>query len=204
MSALGAPTPSTISRRRVLHSAAWSAPVVALAAAAPAQAASPPSSTFAIEFDGGGGINGFLNSAYLNLMTLPSVEEITLEAPLTITVDVIGLSKLARDERDFTAGSSGNRIQRAAYNPDTYTTRLQWMIPAGTRVTNRSQSSRNPQILFSFRDGASKTDGADRITNKIVVRSITGGRIVAPGPLPLDSSVVKDVRTDKRSGDGIY
>ena len=128
--------------------------------------------------------------------------QITLEAPLTITVDVIGLSELARDERDFTADSSGNRIERADYNPDTHITRLQWMIPAGTRVTNRERSARNPQILFSFRDGASSTRGADRITNKIVVRSITGGRIVEPGSLPLDSSVVKDLRGV--SPDGIY
>lgn len=194
--------PHGLPRRRVLQAAAWSAPVIALAAAAPAQASSPPSSTFAIEFDGGGGANGALNSMYVNLMTLPSVSEITLEAPLTITVDVIGLSERARDERDFTAGSSGNRIQRSSYNPDTHTTRLEWMIPAGTRVTNRSQSSRNPQILLSFRDGASATPGAERITNKVVVRSITGGRIVAPTSPPLDSSVIKDLRGV--SPDGIY
>lgn len=78
------------------------------------------------------------------------------------------------------------------------------MIPAGTRVTSESRSSRKPQILFTFRDGASSTSGAGRITNKVVIRSIAGGRIAEPGSLPLESSVVKDYNQRATSPDGIY
>lgn len=97
---------------------------------------------------------------------------------------------------------SRRRVLHSAYDPATCTTRLQWMIPAGTRVTSESRSSRNPQILFTFRDGASSTSGAGRITNTVAIRSIAGGRIVEPGSLPLDSSAVKDLRGV--SPDGIY
>ncbi len=78
------------------------------------------------------------------------------------------------------------------------------MISAGTRVTSESRSSRNPRILFTFRDGALSTSGAGRITNKVVIRSIAGGRIVEPGSLPLESSVVKDYNQRATSPDGIY
>lgn len=97
---------------------------------------------------------------------------------------------------------SRRRVLHSAYDPATRTTRLQWMIPAGTRVTSESRSNRNPQILFTFRDGASRTSAAGRITNTVVIRSIAGGRIVEPGSLPLDPSVVKDLRGV--SPDGIY
>ncbi|MFB6574327.1 hypothetical protein [Kocuria palustris] len=97
---------------------------------------------------------------------------------------------------------SRRRVLHTAYDPATCTTRLQWMIPAGTRVTSESRSSRNPQILFTFRNGASSTSGAGRITNTVVIRSIAGGCIVEPGSLPLDPSVVEDLRGV--SADGIY
>ncbi|WP_460476801.1 hypothetical protein [Brachybacterium huguangmaarense] len=44
-----------------------------------------------------------------------------------------------------------------------------------------------PDILFSFGDGLA---GGQRITNKIVVTSISGGRM---NGLPVDSSVATDV-----------
>ena len=56
-----------------------------------------------------------------------------------------------------------------------------------------------PDILFSFGDGLS---GTKRITNKIVVTSITGGATTQT--LPLDSSVVKDKNQGAVSPDGIY
>ena len=99
---------------------------------------------------------------------------------------------------------SRRRVLHSAYDPATRTTRLQWMIPAGTRVTSELRSSRNPQILFTFRDGASRTSAAGRITNTVVIRSIAGGRIVEPGSLPLDPSVVKDYNQRATSPDGIY
>lgn len=99
---------------------------------------------------------------------------------------------------------SRHRVLHSAYDPPTRTTRLQRLIPAGTRVTSESRSSRNPQILFTFRDGASRTSAAGRISNTVVIRSIAGGRIVEPGSLPLDPSVVKDYNQRATSPDGIY
>lgn len=191
--------PHRLSRRSLIRAAAWSAPVIAVAAPAPAMAASPPNQQFGIVFDGGGGSSGFFNSMYLNLRTIASVGAITLTAPLSLTIDVVGLNKEATDERSFTATTSHGSIERSAYNPSTFTTRLVWTVPAGESVPTDRTGSRNPDILFTFRDGASSNG---RITNKVVVRSIAGGRIVEPTAPPIDSSVVRD--EGGISSDGIY
>ena len=61
------------------------------------------------------------------------------------------------------------------------------MIPAGTRVTSESRSSRNPQTLLMFRDGASVSSPCE----------LCEGR-------RYDASVVKDYNQRATSPDGIY
>lgn len=193
-------TPGT-PRRTLLKATAWSAPVIVAASAAPAFAASPPNQQFGVVFDGQGGINGTLNSMYLNLRAADSVGAFRSTAPVYVTIDVVGLLTNATSERSFTASTSTGSIQRSRYNATTRTTRLVWTIPAGTYFPAENITSAVPDILFSFGDGLS-TQG--RITNKIVVSGISGGRIVQPGSLPVDSSVVKDFVTSRASADGIY
>ncbi|MER6927627.1 hypothetical protein ACH0BA_01590 [Kocuria palustris] len=82
---------------------------------------------------------------------------------------------------------SRRRVLHSAYDPATRTTRLQWMIPAGTRVTSESRSSRNPQILFTFHNGASVSSPCE----------LCEGRRYA-------ASVVKDYNQRATSPDGIY
>lgn len=188
-------------RRTLLKAAAWTTPVIVAASAAPAYAASPPNQQFGVVFDGGGGANGALNSVYLNLRAATTVGEFRSTEPVYVTIDVVGLLTNAQDERSFSAGSSDGSIQRSPYDPATRTTRLVWRIPAGTLFPASNTGVAVPDILFSFRDGLSLRG---RITNKIVVRSISGGRIVQPTSLPVDSSVVKDQNSSAVSPDGIY
>ncbi|WP_144795279.1 hypothetical protein [Kocuria palustris] len=195
------PDRSGASRRTVLTAAAWSTPVIALAAQAPAMALSPASTRLGVVFDGGGGSNGYFNSAYLNLRSATGAP-LTLAAPVTLTIDVVGLNPKANDERSMTFGSSNGTIGPRTYNRATHTTTFTWTVPAGTVVPTARRNSSNPDILFTFRDGASNTAGAGRITNKIVVRSITGGTLVEPSGPPIDSSVVHD--ESGVSPDGIY
>lgn len=201
------------SRRHLLRGASWAAPALAVSVAAPAVAASPHDVAYGINFDGGGGANGWFNSMYLNLGTVTGTSPVTLTSPLTVTIDVIGLNSAAREERSMTFGSSHGAVTKQPYNPDTRTTTVTWTIPAGARVPVNGTDPANPDLLFTFRDGASK-DG--RITNKVVIRSITGGRLTevlhkdgsmigsVPANLPIDSSVVKDYDRRAVSPDGIY
>lgn len=186
----------------LVKGALWSVPVIVAASNAPAYAASNVA-PFGILFDGGGGANGYLNSAYLDLgiaRTSP-LNSYTLIEDLVVTVDVIGLSGPAANERSFTAGSSYGSLSRADYNSATRTTRLTWILPAGTVMPKLSTSNSVPDILFSFRDGAT---GIGRVTNKIVITSIRNGYITDPHGPPLDSSVVKDQNHGAVSPDGIY
>lgn len=185
-----------ISRRQTLTAAAWSAPVILASAAVPAYAAS---GIFAFNFDGGGGANGYMNSTYLNFGTSDGTTR-TLSTAVVVTLNVVGLNTTVTSERSFTAGSSNGAISRQAYNSTTRITTITWTIPKGTVVPPLATGGTAlPDILFSFGDGLS---GTKRITNKIVVTSITGGATTQP--LPLDSSVVKDKNQGAVSPDGIY
>lgn len=188
-----------ISRRRLARGAAWSVPVVVSAAAVPAVAASPTNPDFAVLFDGGGGANGYLNSTYVNLGVPATNSPITLQATVTVVINVVGLLATATDERTFTAGASIGDISRGKYNSATRTTTITWTIPAGTQIPKIGTGSNVPDVLFSFGGGAS---GAGRITNKLVVVSVSGGTVVSPQSVPVDSSIVKDV--SGVSPDGIY
>lgn len=188
-------------RRTLLKAAAWTTPVIVAASAAPAYAASPPNQQFGVVFDGQGGANGYLNTMYLNLGAAETVGAFTSTAPISVTIDVVGLLQNARDERTFTASTSYGSIRRSAYDSATRTTRLVWNIPSGTFFPAANIANNIPDILFSFGGGLSSQG---RITNKIVVTSISGGRTVQPGSLPLDSSVVKDFVSSRASSDGIY
>lgn len=201
------------SRRHLLRGASWAAPALAVSVAAPAVAASPHDIAYGINFDGGGGANGYLNSAYLNLGwatgTHPQGTELTLTEPLVLTIDVIGLNTSTSTERSMSASTSHGSIIRGAYDTGRRTTRFQWTIPAGERVPVNGVAGPNQDVLFSFGGGLA---GGQRITNKIVVRSVTGGRITevlstngaVPANLPIDSSVVKDYDRKAASPDGIY
>lgn len=194
--------PRSSPRRTVIKGAIWSVPVITAAANAPAYAASN-TVPFGIMFDGGGGANGYLNSAYLDLGISRKVARTTytLINALVVVVDVIGLSGPAANERSFTAGSSYGTLSRAAYNASTRTTRLTWTLPAGTMIPKLSTANSVPDILFSFRDGAT---GNGRVTNKIVVQSVRNGYINDPAAPPLDSTVVRDQNQGAPSPDGIY
>ncbi|MDV3294801.1 MAG: hypothetical protein LOY01_03155 [Brachybacterium paraconglomeratum] len=203
-------------RRHLLRGANWAAPALAVSVAAPAVAASPHDIAYGINFDGGGAANGYFNSAYLNLGwatgTQPAGTVLTLTEPLVLIIDVVGLNTAARDERSMEFGSSDGAIVRRTYNQATRTTTLVWTIPVGRRIPVNGTAPANPDVLFTFRDGASSTSGAGRITDKIVVRSVTGCRITEalstngpiPANLPIGSSVVKDYDRRAVSPDGIY
>lgn len=185
-----------VSRRAVLGATGWSAPAVLATAIIPAYAAS---GAFGFTFDGGGGANGFLNSTYLNFGTTDGSTR-TLATEVIITVNVVGLNTLATRERSFIAGSSDGAISRQAYNSATRTTTITWIIPKGTVVRPLATGGTSlPDILFSFGDGLSS---GRRITNKIVVTSISNATLSQP--LPVDSSVVKDRNQNALSPDGIY
>lgn len=187
-----------ITRRQTLAGAAWSAPLIIVSATVPAYAASNEA-VFGFNFDGGGGANGFQNSTYLNFGTTNGTTY-TLQSPVTVTVNVVGLLTNATAERSFSAGSSNGSISRQTYNSSTRTTTITWTIPAGTVIPPLATGGTAlPDILFSFRDGLS---GAGRITNKIVVTSVQNARLSQT--LPLDSSVVKDKNQGAVSPDGIY
>ena len=62
------PRSSSTSRRSILHAAAWAAPTIAIASMAPAMAVSAHDQKVEILFEGGGGINGWANTVYVNLM----------------------------------------------------------------------------------------------------------------------------------------
>lgn len=175
------------SRRALLRGASWSVPTAAVAAVAPAYEASQPDVTFGVLFDGGGGANGYLTSTYLDLGVAIGPKPFTLTAPLVLTIDVVGLNPNTTTQRSFTPSSSDGTIGTRAYNTATRTTTFAWTIPAGTVVPATGTATANPDILFSFGDGLS---GSERITNKIVATSISGGRM---NGLPIDSSVAKDV-----------
>ena len=189
------------SRRSVIKAAAWSTPVVVVGAPAAAHAASPPG--FAVEFDGGGGSNGYLNSVYLNLGTVTgsSTSDFTLTAPLVITIAVIGLNPNTTTERSFAPSSSHGTVVRGAYVTATRTTPVTWTLPAGEVIPLLGSGTRNPDLLFSFGGGLS---GGVRITNKIVITGVAGGGITSPSAPPIDSSVVRDKNQGAVSPDGIY
>lgn len=197
-------TPSGASRRKVLAAVAWSTPVIAFATAAPAMAASPPDQVFGISFDGGAGGNGAFNTTYVILYSARG-GTVTLTAPLRITVDIVGLNPAAQDERSSsdTLTTAFGSVTRLPYDPATRTTRLLWDVRVGTAVTAAKQGSDAVSLYIRFLDGSSATPDAGRITNKIVVTGITGGSITQPNKLPVDSSVIGDVR-NTISPDGIY
>lgn len=189
-----------VDRRRVVTAAAWATPVILVGSAAPAFAASPPQ--LGVNFDGGGGVNGLVNSVYLNLGVATGISApVTLSQPVVVTIDVVGLNTQATSERSFSASSSYGSVQRNTYNSTTRTTTIVWTIPAGESLPTVGTSTNVPDLLFSFRDGGI---GSRQITNKIVVRSVTGGFITQPSAPPVDSSVVRDVNQSAISPDGIY
>lgn len=201
----GTPSPSNTSRRTVLRAAAWATPAIAIATAAPAMAVSPEQ--VQVLFDGGGGSNSYFNTAYVNLLPPGGVGSptITTTHTLVFTIDIIGLNTLANDERSMGfAAHRGSTFQRAAYNATTRTTRIIWTVPAGSTINGTARGAEKTNLEITFRDGASSTSGAGRITNKIVVRSVTGGTVVGPNQLPADSSVIKDYYRGAVSPDGIY
>lgn len=185
------------SRRKVLTTVAWSTPAIAFAAAAPAMAASPANQQFAVEFSNIAGSNGYLEQSFMNLGTTASVGTITLTQPITIRFDVVGLLPEATAVRDFDAITSYGTLTEGSFDVRTQTVPFTWTIPAGTRISPLSSSSNVADVSFNWRDGASS---AGRITNKVVVRSISGGRIATPSTLPIDSSVIGD----RNGRDGIY
>ncbi|MDO4917944.1 hypothetical protein [Kocuria sp.] len=190
------------SRRTLLKGAAWSVPVIAMAADAPAYAASNEAQLGAV-FDGGSGANGYLNSTYLNigLARDGNLTSYTLVTDITVYVSVVGLLGATRDERSFGASTSNGTLTRGTYNADTRTTPFVWVIPAGTALVKASDASSLPDIFFRFQDGLT---GAGRLTNKIVITGILNGRLSDPSTPPVDSSVVKDYKSGNASPDGIY
>lgn len=174
-------------------------PVVASAAAVPAVAASPTNPDLAVLFDGGGGANGYLNATYFNLGVPAINSPMTLQATVTVVINVVGLLETATDERSFSVGSSYGTVSRGSCNSATRTTAITWTLPAGTRIPKIGTGTNVPDVLFTFGGGAS---GAGRITNKLVVVSVSGGTIVSPQTVPVDSTIVKDV--SGVSPDGIY
>lgn len=197
-------------RRALLSGGAWAAPAAVLAVAAPAYAASQQDFGFGVMFDGGSNINGALGNSYLNLgVAQNQPAPYVLTEPLTLTFDVVGLNPNAKAERDYSASASLGTFTRGTYNNTTKSTTFTWVLPAGQRVPALSASTGVPDVLFSWRDGASS---AGRITNKIVVTSISGGIITQVNstvsstaiPTPVDSSIVKDNNTRASSPDGIY
>lgn len=189
-------------RRRLLKGVTWAAPTVVAATAAPAYAASQNDIAFGVLFDGGGGSNGFQNSMYLNFGVVSGgAAPFTLKEPIVLTIDVVGLNPNTTAERSFSAGTSYGTVSRAPYSTTTRTTTITWTLPAGMTIPALSTASNVPDALFSFRDGLA---GTQRISNKVVVRSISGARLTQPSSVPVDSSVVKDVDRNAVSPDGIY
>ncbi|WP_030014089.1 MULTISPECIES: hypothetical protein [Micrococcales] len=194
----------SIGRRKFATAAAWSAPTIIATAAVPAYAASPTNPDLGVLFDGGGGANGAYNTVTVNLglATSSTVSSMTLQAPMVVTIDIVGLLSAATDERSFRVVTSYGSITRGAYNASTHRTTLTWTIPNGTVTPKLARGSSIPNFLLTFNDGASATTSG-RITNKIVITSVTGGTIVEPNAVPVDSSIVKDY-TSGISPDGIY
>lgn len=196
-------------RRALLRTAAWTAPIVAASVAVPAYALSQQDERFGILFDGGSNSNGFLGNSYLDFgVATGSTAPYTLTSPIVITFSVVGLLTTATAERDYTAGSSYGTLSRGAYNSTTRTTVFTWTLPAGTSIPRVGTGTNVPDVLFSWRDGL---QGLSRVTNKVVVTSITGGVITqvnsstsATSQLPADSSVAKDNNQSAVSPDGIY
>ena len=185
-----------ISRRQTLTGAAWSVPVVIASAAVPAYAAS---GIFAVNFDGGGGANGWQNSVYLNFGTSNGSTQ-TLTKPVTLTINVIGLNTNTTTQRSFIIGSSNGTLGTRTYTAATRTTTFTWTIPAGTSIPPLATGGNAlPDILCSFGDGLA---GVNRITNKIVVTAVSGASLSQT--LPVDSSVLKDKNKRAISPDGIY
>lgn len=189
-----------VDRRRLVAAATWAAPAVMVGTAAPAYAASTP--PLGINFDGGTGANGLYNVMYFNLGVASGYPvPFTLTRDVVITLDVVGLLTNARGERNFSATSSDGRIQRSSYDSTTRTTTITWTVPAGSVLPVEGTATANRDILFTFQDGGTVYG---RITNKVVVRSITGAAIASPSSVPIDSSVVGDINGSRVSADGIY
>ncbi|WP_346846234.1 hypothetical protein [uncultured Rothia sp.] len=187
-----------ISRRQTLAGATWSAPIILASSAIPAYAVSNEA-RFGFNFDGGGGANGYQNSVYLNFGTTDG-STYTLQKPVVVTVNVVGLNTNTTTQRSFTSGSSNGTIGTKTYTAATRTTSFTWIIPAGTQIPPLATGGTAlPDILFSFGDGLA---GGQRITNKIVVMSAQNARVSQS--LPLDSSIAKDINKGAVSPDGIY
>lgn len=187
-----------ITRRNAAKGLAWSVPVISIVAAAPAFAAST-SGTLIYRFDGGGGANGYPLTAYLNIRSTTG-QTIVLAEPMVLTIDVVGLNLNTTEERSFTPVTSYGTISGRTYNPATRTTTFTWTVSAGTSISPLGTSGSYPDLRFSFGSGLTAGGVNGRITNKIVVRSITG--YPTPPLTPIDSSVVKDI--GGVSPDGIY
>lgn len=198
MSDIGSPCPTT--RRTVLKTAAWSAPVIAFAAQAPAIAASPADQVFHLEFLRTLGLDGALGTSYLRLGVPAGTRAVTLTQPVTLRFDVVAILPNATRRRDYDASAALGTLTESSYNNTTRTVSYVWTLPVGTVMNPISQTTGVPDVLFNWRDGLSPEG---RITNKIVVRSIAGGRISQPSTMPIDSSVVKD-RGTGTSDNGIY
>lgn len=199
--ALPEDAPSGTTRRSIVKGALWVAPAITVVAPAPAYAASL-STPLGIQFDGGGGANGYLQDSYLNLGLAPfaTKDSDTLTEYLVVTFDVVGLSGPASNERSMTVSSSYGTLDRKPYNSATRTTSFTWTLPPGTVFPKVGLSTSVPDVLFLWRDGAT---GIGRITNKIVVTGVKNGYIQQPSAPPIDSSKIGDVRPSI-SPDGIY
>ncbi|EYT49542.1 hypothetical protein [Brachybacterium muris] len=202
----GSPTPSPPphspvfgNRRALLRGIGWATPTAVVSTVVPAYAMSQHDVRFDVNFDGGSGANGFYNTTYLNLGIAPGgTAPFVLTQDLVISVEVVGLNPDSSRERSFSAGSSDGTIVRGTYNPATRTIPLTWTIRAGRSIPRAGIATSNPDIYFIFNDGGL----SNRITNKIVITSITGGS--TSRALPIDSSVIKDYRSGNVSPDGIY
>lgn len=186
-----------VSRRSVTKGAAWSLPVIGVTAAAPALAASV-APLYDIKFDGGGGSNGFMNSVYINFGTINSTKG-ALPSAVVVSFNIVGLNASASNyQRSFTVGTSTGTMVRSAYNSTTRTTSFVWTIPAGTKYDSMTNGAID--ALVSFGDGLAPN--LQRITNKIVVTSVSG--VVIASGMPLDSTVVGDMNKSAVSPDGKY
>lgn len=190
-----------VTRRRLGKATMWTLPTIVAAGAVPAYAATPDSPTFGFQFDGGTFANGIPKLVFLNFGVAPgAAAPYTSASTITVTFDVVGLNMTdGAPERSMTITSSHGDITRGSYDSATRTTTFTWAIPAGTNFPTVSTSLGVPDVSLAFGDGFSFRG---RVTNKIVVTSVSGAIVSSPGPLPLDSTIVKDLSGP--SGDGIY
>lgn len=190
----------TTTRRTLLQGAAWGVPVLSVAAAAPAMAASQctPASQAAIDaafadlltkqgsltinfYQSVQSSNGFVGESWLNLRNDSDVPlRFTAEHPLTLRVEVVGLTGPKDTERAGTwPSTSWGTIARGDFNPSTGTRTYTWTfvgdVPAYKKGDNEAD------FWFHWQDGIT---WSGRITNEVRVTPLTSN---TPLPPTLDS-----------------